>query len=395
MTVSKSVKTQMESASWIRKMFEEGEVLKKRLGADAVFDFSLGNPIAEPPPRFHETLRGLLDESPPGAHRYMPNAGLPETRAAIARDLTRRTGRPFVPDRIIMTCGAGGGLNVSLKAILDPGDEVIIFAPYFVEYLFYVANHGGVVKVAQTTDRFDLDMEELEKVLSPRTKALIINSPNNPTGRLYPEEALRNLGEILSRAGEKRGSPIILITDEPYRKIVFDGLETPDVFAAYPHTILVTSHSKDLSIPGERIGYAAVGPDCSDAAPLSGALTFANRILGFVNAPAFMQRAVSRLQDVAIDAAHYQRKRDIIFPALLELGYDVVRPEGAFYCFPRSPMEDDVRFARTLQEQNILVVPGTGFGRPGHFRLAYCVEDRVLTSALPGFQSALKTGTLY
>ena len=388
MTISNRVKTQMESASWIRKMFEEGEKLKRRVGREAVFDLSLGNPIEEPPPRFREVLRDLVEKAPPGIHRYMPNAGFPEVRSSIAKHLTETLGRTFVPERVIMTCGAGGGLNVTLKALLDPGDEVIIFAPYFVEYLFYVDNHGGVVKVAETTDRFDLDMKSLQKALSPRTKAVILNSPNNPSGRLYTSESLGELGQILSQASEERASPIVLISDDPYRQIIFDGLTAPNIFDAYPHTVLITSHSKDLSVPGERIGYAAVSPDCHGALALAGALTFANRILGFVNAPAMMQRASGQLQGVTVDPKVYQRKRDIIVPGLQALGYDVVQPEGAFYIFPRSPGSDDVAFAGTLLEQNILVVPGTGFGRPGHFRLAYCVQDDILTGSLEGFKKA-------
>ncbi|MCZ6690006.1 MAG: pyridoxal phosphate-dependent aminotransferase [Planctomycetota bacterium] len=391
MTISARVKQQMESASWIRKMFEEGEELKRKVGAAAVFDFSLGNPIAEPPAKFHEVMAKLLQEAPSGSHRYMPNAGFPEVRAAIAAWLSERSQRPFLPERIVMACGAGGGLNITLKALLDPGDEVVIFAPYFVEYLFYVDNHGGKVRVAETTDRFDLDVNDLEKVLSPRTKAVIINSPNNPTGRLYPAEALARLGESLRRASEKGKEPIYLISDEPYRQILFDGLVAPDVFDAYSHTILVTSHSKDLSIPGERIGFVAVGPDCADAAELAGAMTFANRILGFVNAPALMQRASARLQGVTVDPGVYQRKRDLIAPALKEMGYEVAQPEGAFYVFPKSPIDDDVRFTHLLLEENILVVPGAGFGRPGHFRISFCVPDEVITSSLPGFLKALES----
>ncbi len=380
----------MTTASWIRKMFEEGEALKRRLGADAIFDFSLGNPIAEPPAEFQRVLEEVVSEGTAGLHRYMPNAGFPEVRAAIAEHLCKETGKPFVPERVVMCVGAGGGLNVTLKALLDPFDEVVIFAPYFVEYLFYVDNHGGVVKVCETAPDFDLDIEALEAVLGPKTKAVIINSPNNPTGRMYPEATLARLGQVLAAASEKRTGPIYLITDEPYKRLVFDGRKAPDVFAAYAHTILVTSHSKDLSIPGERIGYIAVGPDCEEATALASAMTFTNRILGFVNAPAIMQRVSARLQGVTVDPMVYQRKRDIVVPALKEIGYELVDPEGAFYIFPKTPIDDDVAFTRRLQKENILVVPGSGFGRPGHFRLSYCVEDAVLEGALSGFARAFE-----
>lgn len=391
MTLSRRIQEKMASASWIRKMFEEGEALKRRVGADAVFDFSLGNPNVEPPAAFQEALEAVVTGSPPGSHRYMPNAGYPEARDAIAAHLEKERGKTFVRERVVMCVGAGGGLNVTLKALLDPFDEVVIFAPYFVEYLFYVDNHGGVVKVAETTADFDLDLESLERTISPKTKAVIVNSPNNPTGRLYPRETMEGLGRILATASEGRDSPIHLISDEPYYRIVFDGKRAPDVFDAYPHTILITSHSKDLSIPGERIGYIAVGPDCAGAPELASAMTFTNRILGFVNAPGIMQRVAARLQGVSVDPMIYQRKRDIIVPGLKEIGYEVVDPEGAFYIFPKTPIDDDVAFTRKLLERNILVVPGSGFGRAGHFRLSYCVDDAFLEGSLPGFAEAFST----
>jgi aspartate aminotransferase len=368
--ISRKVTQSMQAASWIRRMFEEGARLKERHGADQVFDFSL------------VSAAGTRE---PGAHRYMPNAGYPAVRDAVAAYLGQATGLPFEGRNVVMCVGAGGGLNVTLKALLDPGEEVVVLAPYFVEYRFYVDNHGGVPVVVQTDDAFQPDLAALEAALTPRTKAVFVNSPNNPTGVVYPRRVLDELGELLRVASARHGRRIYLVTDEPYRHIAY-GVEVPWVFHSYQDTVLVTSHSKDLALPGERIGYVVPHPGLETLAQLVGALTFATRTLGFVNAPATQQRAVASLQGQTVDPALYRRKRDVLYPALVEAGYDVVEPHGAFYLFPRSPDPDDVAFARELQEERVLVVPGTGFDRPGHFRVSYCVEDDVIERALPAFR---------
>lgn len=374
----------MKGSSWIRRMFEEGARLKAQHGEENVFDFSLGNPVVEPPDEVRRALVAAAAETSPGAHRYMPNAGYPAVREAVARHLAGVTGAPFEARHVVMCVGAGGGLNVVLKTLLDPGDEVILLAPYFVEYLFYVDNHGGVARVVETRADFQPDLEAIAAAIGPRTRAILVNSPNNPTGVVYPKESLDALGAVLRDASARIGHPIALVTDEPYRHIAY-GVEVPWVFASYENTILVTSHSKDLALPGERIGYIAVSPSLPGVDEFVSGATFATRTLGFVNAPAIQQRAVASLQGVTVDPAVYRRKRDVLWGALTSMGYEVVQPGGAFYLFPRSLQPDDVAFVRELQAELILTVPGVGFGRPGHLRVSYCVEDRTIERALPGF----------
>ena len=390
MTIARKIALFAERASWIRRMFEEGAHLKARVGADNVCDFTLGNPDLEPPAAFRETLRRLVEQDAGGHHRYMPNCGLETTRSAVAGTLRARHGLPFGPEHVVLTVGAAGGLNVALKAILDPGDEVLILAPYFAEYPFYIDNHGGVTKVVPTDERFDIDAAAVEEAIGERTRAVVINSPNNPTGRVYPEDSLRALGRVLAAHGDRRGRPIYLIADDPYSGIVFDGVTVPSPFAAHRHAIVVTSYSKDLGLPGERIGYAALSPEIPGARTLFDAMTFTNRTLGFVNAPALMQRVIAELQGVAVDAGVYQRRRDLFSVILRETGYRFVEPEGAFYLFPRSPLDDDVAFVRLLAEQRVLAVPGSGFGAPGHFRLAFCVGEDVIERSRAGFAAAFE-----
>jgi aspartate aminotransferase len=389
MAVSARVKACMEESSWIRRMFEEGCELKARCGPENVFDFSLGNPCLEPPPKFQEALEAVVHERFPGKHAYMPNAGLMETRAAVAEQLTSEHHIAFGPEHILMTCGAGGALNVILKALLEPGDEIIILSPFFPEYRFYADNHGGSAVAVRSRKDFSLDLAALEERIGKRVKAVLLNSPNNPTGKVYDADSLATLGEILRAKEGQYGREIYLISDEPYAKLIYDGARVPSIFAAHSHTILATSHSKDLSLPGERIGYLAIHPHAPHARELANAMTFASRILGFVNAPALMQRVVAHLQGVSIDVSWYQRKRDRLCQALSEMGYSLVKPDGAFYLFPRSPI-DDLEFVRELQESNILTVPGRGFGAPGHFRIAYCVDDCVIENSLPGFRVAIE-----
>jgi aspartate aminotransferase len=371
-------------------MFEEGLRLKRELGEDKVYDFTLGNPDLEPPPGFLERIRALVDDPRPHMHQYMPNAGFPHVRAAVARSVTADSGVEVPASHVIMTVGAGGALNVVLKTILDPGDEVIVFSPYFVEYLFYVDNHGGKPVVVATDDAFELDLDALARAINPRTKAVIINSPNNPTGVVYSHSSLLALADRLRQRGSEIGRPIYLISDEPYRKILFEGATCPHPFALYEHTLLVYSHSKDLGLAGERIGHIAVHPDADDAQGLIAGMTFSIRILGFVNAPALMQLAVADCLHLAIDPSVYERRMIRLYTHLVGLGFDVVKPRGAFYMFPRSPTADEGDFVAACLRQNILVVPGSGFGRPGYFRISLTIPDKTLEDSLPAWTEVAK-----
>ncbi len=390
MTIAKKIETFIERSSWIRKMFEEGARLKAAHGDGNVFDFSLGNPNVPPPDKFRTVLRQLIDESGPADHVYMPNPGYPQVRKAVAEYVSGEQGAELTENEIVMTCGAAGALNIILKAILDPGDELLVSAPFFVEYGFYADNHGGVLKTVATRPDFTLDLPAIADAVTERTKAVLINSPNNPTGQIYSKESLDALGGLLTEKSRDLGRTIYLLSDEPYRKIVYDGATVPSIFSAYENSLIATSYSKDISIAGERLGYVAVNPKTAHREPLLGGLALANRILGFVNAPALMQRAVARLQGESGDLAAYARKRELLCDGLAEAGYAFVTPPGAFYLFPKSPIPDDVEFVRTLQEELILAVPGSGFGGPGHFRLAFCVADETITGAMPGFKRAME-----
>lgn len=386
MSVSDRIQRSMEQGSWVRKMFEEGASLKQRYGEENVFDLSLGNPVMEPPVEFHRELKRLAENPLPGMHRYMENAGYPETRAAVATQLTLETGTRFTMNDIIMTCGAAGALNVVLKTILNQGDEVIIFAPYFPEYTNYIDNHGGIVRILPTDEQFIPKLDILETTIGAKTRAVLINSPNNPSGVVYSEDFVHQLGELLSKKETQYGTQIFLVSDEAYRKIIYDGQKYPQVWPHHQQTIVVTSHSKDLALPGERIGYIAVNPACRQREQLVGGLIHCNRTLGYVNAPALMQRIVSRLQSVTVPVAEYQKRRDFLYEHLNEMGYSVTKPQGAFYLFPKSPLEDDVALVRELQSWRVLTVPGRGFGTPGYFRISYCVDDRTLEGSLAGFR---------
>jgi len=390
MGAAKKIEAFIKKSSWIRKMFEEGIRLKEKYGAENVFDFSLGNPNLEPPESFSKVILDLAKDRSPGRHAYMPNTGFVETRQAVADYVGKGNRYSFSAGDIVMTAGAGGGLNVLFKTLLDPGEEVIIPTPYFVEYNFYLDNHGGVPVLVNTKPDFSLDLKAISEAITEKTKAVLINSPNNPTGRVYREEELRMLSELLARKSSERGSPVYLISDEPYRKIVYEGVVVPSIFDAYPESFVVTSFSKDLSIPGERIGYIASSPELTDRPAILAGLALCNRILGYVNASAFMQRAIPHLLDESVDMNIYRKKRDILCDALGSFGYEFEKPEGAFYLFPKTPIKDDVQFVSVLQEENILAVPGSGFGGPGHIRLAYCVSDKVIERSLPGFERAMK-----
>ncbi len=391
MAISTKMTEFASRSSWIRKMFEEGAKLKAEFGADNVFDFSLGNPDLPPPPAFDENLKKMVAEDAPGSHSYMPNGGYPFVRDAVAGQISKEQEVTVSGDEILMTCGAAGALNVVLKSILNPGEEVIILAPFFVEYNFYIDNQGGVGKIVNTTADFNLDLQAIEEAITAKTKAIIINSPNNPTGQIYPAEDLAALGDLLSRCEQKFGSTIFLLSDEPYRKIIFDDYEVPSIFKAYQNSVVVSSYSKDLSLPGERIGYIAIHPQISDKQDLLGAMTLANRILGFVNAPALMQRVVATLQGMTVETDIYTKRREIFCQILADAGLEFTPPKGAFYIFPKSPLEDDAEFVAHLQKYKILAVPGRGFGMPGYFRLAFCVEDGVISRSAQAFKEAMAT----
>jgi aspartate aminotransferase len=391
MPVASKIETFIERSSWIREMFEAGARLKAEVGPENVFDFSLGNPDLEPPAAFNQAVADLVQSEAKGTHAYMPNAGWPSVRAGVAEYISGVYGRSFTADDVIMTCGAGAALNVVLKAILEPGDEVVVPRPYFVEYSFYADNHGGAIKLVDVNEDFTLNLDNIRAAISEKTRAILINSPNNPTGAVYPEENIRELTEVLTEATRSLGRPVVLISDEPYRKIVYDGVDVPSVVRDYPHVIVVSSYSKDLSLPGERIGYLAVHPEAPNKKTLLAGLVLANRIMGFVNAPSMMQLAVARLQGVSVDISIYKKRRDLFVEGLKKAGYDLTTPKGAFYLFPKTPIEDDVAFVRRLQAENILAVPGSGFGGPGYIRLTYCVPEDVIERSLAGFARALET----
>ena len=395
MAIARNIQNFIESASWIRKMFEEGEKLRNLHGADSVYDFTLGNPNIEPPADFSRRLRELANDPIPGMHRYMSNAGYPENREAVAEILSQRAGLQVPASHIVMTCGASGALNVVLKTILNPGEEVIILSPYFVEYKFYIGNHQGVpVAVGTDPETFQLDVAAIGSAITDRTRAVIVCSPNNPTGVIYSEESLKELGELLERKNRELGRQIFLISDEPYSRIAYDGLSVPNIFRFYDESIIVTSHSKDLALPGERIGYLAANPRMTHGDLFMEGAVFCNRTLGFVNAPSLVQRLVAGLQNVSVDIADYQEKRDILYHYLTEMGFTMVRPQGAFYLFPKSPLEDDIEFVKIAQKHLILLVPGTGFGAPGYFRIAYCVDKAMIERSLPAWKNLAREAGL-
>ena len=390
MAISQKIEKFLANASFIRKMFEEGEQLRKIYGADKVYDFTLGNPVNEPPEVFKEELKKLALNPVPGMHRYMSNAGYQETRQAVAQILSEQSGLDFNEKHVVMTCGAGGALNVVLKTVLDPGDEVIILVPFFVEYKFYIDNHGGGFKEVMTKEDFQLDITAIRSAISEKTKAIILNSPNNPTGVIYNAESLDSLEQVLREKEKQYGRDIYVISDEPYAKIVYDDNKVPSIFKHIKNSTVVTSHSKDLALPGERIGYLAVNPLIENIDLMIDGLIFCNRTLGFVNAPALMQRLVTHLQRESVNIDEYREKRDLLYNHLTALGFEMVKPQGAFYLFPKNPIGDDMKFLETAKKFNILLVPGAGFGCPGHFRMAYCIDKQVIVNSLPAFDALAK-----
>lgn len=385
MPIADKMVKMVESASMIRKMFEEGIRMKEKYGADNVFDFSLGNPDVPPPAVVKDTLLGLLG-NPAISHGYMPNTGYPHVRKAVADYLNKEYQVGLTPELIIMTAGAAGALNDILRALINPGEDILVPAPYFVGYNQYAFVAGANLKTAVSLPDFHLDLGAIEKALTQNTRVVLINSPNNPTGVIYKKEELMGLGKILDAASRKFGKRIYLISDEPYRKIAY-GVDVPCMFDVYDHTIVLTSYSKELSLAGERIGYLAIHPKAEDAAVIAGAAGVANTMM-YVNAPALFQQVVGALQGVTVDIGIYKRRRDMFCEGLRSAGYEFDVPDGAFYLFPKSPIQDDLKFVKILQENNILAVPGTGFGGPGHFRLSYAVPDKTITGSFAGFKKA-------
>ena len=389
MAISSKIKEMIGRASWIRRMFDAGNLLKKQYGPGRVCDFSLGNPNIEPPEAFKETIIKIIRDEMTGKHRYMANAGYPEVREKVAEFVSEEQGVNVEGEHVIMTCGAGSGLNVALKTIINKGDRVLVSKPYFMEYSFYVDNHGGTLELVESKEDFDLDIDAFARHITTRTAAVIINSPNNPSGQIYPESTISALVQLLQQKSSEIERSIYLISDEPYRKIVYDGNTVPSVLRHYRNSIIVTSYSKDLSIPGERIGWVAVHPDADDFKDLVNGMVLCNRILGFVNAPALMQRIIYHLQGSCVDVDVYKRRRDLLCSGLERLGYKFVKPKGTFYLLPKAPGDDDQRFVEALQEELILAVPGRGFGIPGYFRIAFCVDDEVIERSMEGFARAI------
>ena len=389
--LSDAIMESMEKGSWIRRMFEAAIVLKKEHGEDAVCDFSLGNPDLPPPPAVADGLRKLADKiNQPFSLGYMPNGGYAWARAALAEHLSKEQGVPLTGNDVLLTCGAAGGLNSLFKSILNPGDEVLALAPYFVEYGAYVGNHNGVFRTVRTQpDTFSPDLAALEQAITPRTRALIVNSPNNPTGQVYTLAELKAIAALLEAKSRENGRPIFLIADEPYRFLAYDGVEVPSLLPLYDYAVVASSFSKNLSMPGERVGYLALSPRMQGREVLMNGLMLSNRILGFVNPPVVGQHLMVAALGSEVDPNIYKRRRDAMASILTDAGYEFLMPKGAFYFFPKAPGGDDIVFTNKLMEQLVLAVPGTGFGGPGHFRLAFCVDETVIHRAAAGLRKAI------
>lgn len=386
---SERIVNSLAGGSAIRAMFEQGNILKKKYGAENVYDFALGNPDPEPPMSVIEDLKKYASE--PGIHKYMPNAGYPDVREKIAAYMKKETGVDFVANNIIMVTGAAAGLSITMDSLLNPGDEVIVIAPFFGEYRGYVSNFGGkIVPVPSIPGTFQLDVPAIEKAITDKTKAIILNSPNNPSGAVYTKESLIALNIVLEGAEKKTGNTIYVVSDEPYVKIAYDGVEVPAISAIFKNSIVVNSFSKSLALPGERIGYVAVNPAIKGADVLMDAMIFCNRTLGFVNAPGLFQKvAAEHLYDVAGLEA-YKERRDALYEILIETGYECEKPQGAFYLFPKAPIADDVAFCNRAINHRLVLVSGTGFGYPGYFRLAYCVSMDTIKNSKESFAALRK-----
>ncbi len=391
--LSSQVEGYIERSSWIRKMFETGMVLKKKYGEEAVCDFSLGNPDVPAPAAVGEGLKELAESADkPFAFGYMPNFGYPSVREKLAEAVSAEQGVKVSGSDIIITCGAAGAINALYRAILEPGDEILCPAPFFVEYGFYAQNSGGtLVTVPSKPLTFELDLDAIEKAITDNTRVLLINSPNNPTGVIYTKAELEKLAAILDKANEGRERPIFLVADEPYRFLAFDDADVPSILPLYTYSVVVSSFSKNLSLAGERVGYALLNPDLPGKETLMAGLVLTNRILGFVNAPAVGQKLLEKALGSQVDKNIYLERRNAMASVLDEAGYSYKMPRGAFYFFPEAPGGDDVKFCAALQEEKILAVPGTGFGYPGYFRLAFCVGVDVIERSREGFKRAIES----
>jgi aspartate aminotransferase len=389
--VTPDIRQQMESASWIRRMFDAGLELKARVGAENVCDFSLGNPDLPPPAAAAAAVRALAEKAvAPMGLGYCPNAGLPSVRATLAKKLAKEQQAPVEARHVLLTCGAAGGLVTFFRAVIEPGDEVLCFAPYFVEYGAYAGHFGATLRaVPSKAPDFAPDLDALALAIGPRTRAIIIDSPNNPTGCIYDATTLRALGELLEKRNAGRERPIFLVSDEPYRALAYDGAVVPPVLPVSPFAVVIGSFSKSLSLAGERVGYVVASPAMPDVQVLMDALTMTNRTLGFVNAPVIGQQLVEALIDASVDVGVYDRRRKAMAAALDGAGIEYYLPRGAFYFFPRAPGGDDQAFVNLLLEENVLAVPGRGFGMPGYFRLTFCVDEKVIQRAAPGFKRAV------
>lgn len=385
--ISEKIKGLISNSSAIRAMFEDGKKLSAIYGAENVYDFSIGNPNVEPPAKVKEAIIEILSsESPNLVHGYMNNCGYEDVRDTISNYLNKQHDLILTQNNIVMTCGAAGGLNIILKTILNPEDEVITFSPFFGEYTNYVNNFDGkLVTVATNPETFEPDLEALSKAITAKTKALIINNPNNPTGVIYSKEVLSELADLLYKKQKEFNTSIYLISDEPYRELVYDGIEVPCLLKYYKNTFIGYSYSKSLSLPGERIGYVVVNNGMDDFDNILSGLNVANRILGFVNAPSLFQRVIAKTIDEKVDVSIYKKNRDLLYNHLIELGFTCVKPQGAFYLFPKSPIPDDKKFCEDAKKFNLLIVPGSSFGCPGYVRLAYCVSYETIKNSLPAF----------
>lgn len=391
--ISEKMEKMVSNSSAIRQMFEEGNRMAKLYGKENVYDFSLGNPNLPAPKRVKEAIVEILNEEDTlTLHGYTnSNAGYMEVRDAVASSLNKRFKTSLAGNNIIMTVGAAGGLNVALKVLLNPDDEVIVFAPYFSEYRSYVNNFDGVlVEISPNTENFQPKLDEFERKITKRTKAVIVNTPNNPTGVVYPEETVVRMAEILEKKQKEYGNDIYLLSDEPYRELVYDGAEVPYLTKYYDNTIVVYSYSKSLSLPGERIGYVVVPDEVSESGRVIATMNVANRILGFVNAPTLQQKIVQKCLEEQTDISYYNRNRETLYKGLTDCGFSCIKPEGAFYLFMKSPIEDEKEFCRQAKELHILLVPGSSFGCGGYVRIAYCVSYETIVNALPKFKELAK-----
>ena len=386
--ISEKMKPYVKNNSAIRMMFEEGNRLRAKYGADKVFDFSLGNPSVPAPDSVREAIIELVNNTDPTVlHGYMSNAGFEDVRQTIAESLNRRFDTKFSAKNLIMTVGAASGLNVILKTILNPGEEVIVFAPYFLEYGAYVRNYDGVlVEISPDTTTFQPNLAEFEQKITPKTRAVIVNTPHNPTGVVYSEETIKKLSAILEAKQKEFGTVIYLISDEPYRELTYDGVEVPYLTKYYDNTVVGYSYSKSLSLPGERIGYLVIPDEADGSEELISAATIANRTLGCVNAPSLIQKVVAKCVDAKTDLAAYDKNRQALYNGLKECGFECIKPQGAFYLFVKSPVEDEKAFCEAGKKYNILRVPGSSFACPGYVRMAYCVSYETIVNSLPEFK---------